>query len=518
MSSFSLHEMLRADGGAAAADVSDAAPVVRPAASPRTLSPLAESIARLPVRNSASPSVLAGLVRLLDFALIVGTGLVIYAFYVEEDGLLSSYLTATILTAIVSVVVFEAAHSYHAAALRSVIGQSMRILGCWTLVFLLMSAALFFLKAGSSYSRVWLAAWYGLGFASLLLQRVGVAQIVKALTRAGRLERRAAIVGGGEPAEKLIRAIEAQGERDVKICGVFDDRGDDRSPDVVAAYPKLGTVDELVEFARRTRLDLVVFALPVSAENRILAMLRKLWVLPVDIRLSAHMQKLRFRPRSYSYVGGVPVFDMMDKPIADWDIVLKWSFDKFVGTAMLVLLSPVLLGVAVAVKLDSRGPVFFKQRRYGFNNELIEVFKFRSMYVEQSDATAARLVTKGDARVTRVGRFIRKASLDELPQLFNVVFRGNLSLVGPRPHAVHAKAQDRLYDEVVDGYFARHKVKPGITGWAQVNGWRGETDTSDKIQKRVEHDLYYIENWSIFFDAYILAMTPVSLTRTENAY
>ena len=164
--------------------------------------------------------------------------------------------------------------------------------------------------------------------------------------------------------------------------------------------------------------------------------------------------------------------------------------------------------VALAIKLDSRGPVLFRQKRYGFNNELIEVYKFRSMYVDQTDATAAKLVTKGDPRVTRVGRFIRKTSLDELPQLFNVVFKGNLSLVGPRPHAVHAKAADRLYDEAVDGYFARHRVKPGITGWAQVNGWRGETDTRRRSRRRVEHDLYYIENWSVLFDLYILAMTP----------
>jgi exopolysaccharide biosynthesis polyprenyl glycosylphosphotransferase len=214
----------------------------------------------------------------------------------------------------------------------------------------------------------------------------------------------------------------------------------------------------------------------------------------------------------------VPVLDVFDKPIADWDMVVKMVFDRVVGTLALIVLSPIMLLTAIAVKLDSRGPVFFRQKRYGFNNELIEVFKFRSMYVDQSDATAAKLVTKGDARVTRVGRFIRKTSLDELPQLFNVVFSGNLSLVGPRPHAVHAKAENQLYDEVVDGYFARHKVKPGITGWAQINGWRGETDTQDKIQRRVEHDLYYIENWSVLFDLYILFMTPVSLLKTENAY
>ena len=304
----------------------------------------------------------------------------------------------------------------------------------------------------------------------------------------------------------------------IQIIGVFDDRGDNRSGAEIAGEPKLGRVDDLVEFGRLTRVDLVIFALPVSAEGRILEMLKKLWVLPVDIRLAAHSAKLRFRPRSYSYIGKVPVIDVADRPIADWDVVMKWLFDKIVGITALIALSPVMALTALAIKLDSRGPVLFKQKRYGFNNDLIEVYKFRSMRVEDSDATAAKLVTKGDPRVTRVGRFIRKTSLDELPQLFNVVFKGNLSLVGPRPHAVNAKAEARRYDEAVDGYFARHRVKPGLTGWAQINGWRGETDTHEKIQNRVEHDLYYIENWSVLFDLFILLRTPFALLNTESAY
>jgi lipopolysaccharide/colanic/teichoic acid biosynthesis glycosyltransferase len=177
-----------------------------------------------------------------------------------------------------------------------------------------------------------------------------------------------------------------------------------------------------------------------------------------------------------------------------------------------------MLLIALAIKLDSKGPIFFKQRRFGFNNKMVEIWKFRSLYVEQSDATAARLVMKNDPRVTRVGRFIRKTSLDELPQLFNVVFFGTLSLVGPRPHTAYSRAGEHLYDEAVDGYYARHRVKPGITGWAQVNGWRGETDSQEKLQHRVEHDLYYIENWSILFDLYILMRTPFALLRGEGAY
>src|SRR5262249_36265475 len=243
-----------------------------------------------------------------------------------------------------------------------------------------------------------------------------------------------------------IRAIYAQRDSDVRIIGMFDDRGDARSQASIAGHQKLGTVDELVEFARKTRIDLVIFALPISAESPILQMLSKLWVLPVDIRLAAHSNKLRFRPRAYSYIGSVPVLDVVDKPITDWDVVTKWLFDKIIGGLALICLSPVMLITALAIKLDSRGPVFFKQKRYGFNNELIEVYKFRSMYVDQCDATATRLVRKGDPRVTTVGAFIRGTSLDELPHLINVVFKGNLSLVGPRPHAVHAKGADQLYD------------------------------------------------------------------------
>jgi exopolysaccharide biosynthesis polyprenyl glycosylphosphotransferase len=241
-------------------------------------------------------------------------------------------------------------------------------------------------------------------------------------------------------------------------------------------------------------------------------------VLPIDIRLAAHTHKLRFRPRSYSYIGSVPVIDVFDKPIADWDVIVKSAFDKVVGSICLVLLAPLMALIALAVKLDSRGPVLFKQIRHGFNNEKIEIYKFRSMYADKLDYAAARQVTRGDPRVTRVGRFIRKTSLDELPQLFNVVFKGNLSLVGPRPHAIVSFAAEHPYDEVVDGYFARHRVKPGLTGWAQINGWRGETDTQEKIQKRVECDLYYIENWSILLDVYILALTPFALIKAENAY
>ena len=483
------------------------------------LAALAEAMGGLQPHPPASPVVLAGTVRLLEFLLIAAAGIAVHRFYVAPQvGYNPAYSVLIAAVAILSVLGFQALKIYTVAAFMAPVRHGIKLAGMWSFVLLAALAAVFFLKLDGTFSRVWLLGWYGVGLLVLLVERGLVAAVTRRMSRTGRLERRTVIVGGGPSAEALLEALSTQGENNLRICGVFDDRDDARSPDIVYGYPKLGNVDDLIAFARHTRIDLAIFTLPITAEQRLLQMLRKLWVLPIDIRLAAHTNKLRFRPRSYSYIGAVPVLDVFDKPIADWDVVTKMIFDRVVGALALLLLSPVLLATAIAVKLDSRGPVLFRQKRFGFNNELIEVFKFRSMYADQSDQTAARLVTKGDPRVTRVGRFIRKTSLDELPQLFNVVFKGNLSLVGPRPHAIHAKAADRQYENVVDGYFARHRVRPGITGWAQVNGWRGETDTPDKIQRRVEHDLAYIENWSILFDIYVLLITPFALAKSDNAY
>jgi len=485
----------------------------------RRLSPLAEEIVAEPVAAPLSPIVLAGAVRMIEIALVGVIGFAIYALYVvPQEGFAWHYIGAIAGISVLALLAFQIADIYQVQAFRGLEKQYFRLAAAWSVVFLIVIGLSFFAKMGDQFSRVWLGGFYVAGLFTLLAFRRGLFLLVRRWTREGRLTRRTVVVGGGPLGEALIRALLQQHESDLRIVGLFDDRGDERSPQTQTGPQKLGTVDDLVEFARRTRVDLVIFSLPITAEARILQMIKKLWVLPVDIRLAAHSAKLHFRPRSYSYLGDVPVLDVFDRPIADWDVVMKWLFDKIVGGLLLVALLPVMAMVAIAIKLDSRGPVLFKQKRYGFNNELIEVYKFRSMYVNQTDATASKLVTKDDPRVTRVGRFIRKASLDELPQLFNVVLVGNLSLVGPRPHAVNAKAATQLYDEAVDGYFARHRVKPGITGWAQINGWRGETDTYEKIQRRVEHDLFYIENWSALFDLYILVKTPLSLLQTENAY
>jgi Undecaprenyl-phosphate glucose phosphotransferase len=508
--------MLDAAAAAAIAPPENRPPIERR----RRLSLAALAVTNQKVRRAYSPIVIAGAVRLTDFVMLSLIGIALYLGYVARlSGFHWEYVTAIFGMTATAVICFQASDIYEVQIFRGQLRQMTRMISSWTFVFLLFIGVSFFAKLGGEVSRLWLSAFFFAGLAALIAERLFLRTMVRGWARDGRLDRRTIVVGSDQNGENLVAALKAQEDTDIDILGVFDDRNDGRALDTCAGSPKLGKVDDIIEFARRTRVDLVLFALPISAETRILEMLKKLWVLPVDIRLSAHTNKLRFRPRSYSYLGEVPTLDVFEAPITDWDLVMKWLFDHIAGAIVLLLAAPVMALVALAVKLDSPGPVLFRQKRFGFNNERIDVFKFRSLYHDQADPLASRVVTKNDSRVTRVGRFIRKTSLDELPQLFNVVFKSNLSLVGPRPHAVQGKLQSQLFDEAVDGYFARHRVKPGITGWAQINGWRGEVDSEEKIQKRVEFDLYYIENWSVLFDLYILLKTPLALmTKNENAY
>ncbi|MFZ2468598.1 MAG: undecaprenyl-phosphate glucose phosphotransferase [Parvibaculum sedimenti] len=466
-----------------------------------------------------SPAVISGSVRIADAALIALAGILLFHAYLRESApaLKFIYYPTIFSGAVLALVSFQLAGLYRIPVLQRPLRQGSRLVMAWTGVAAALLVLGFLFKMSDQVSRVWFVGWYFTGLGAMLVMRGVMTGLIRRWMRSGRLERRVVIVGGGEHGRHLIEALKASAEPDIKICGVFDDRRDDRVSSEVAGYPMLGTVDELVRFARSNRIDLLIMALPLSAERRVLEMMRKLWVLPVDIRLSALDVPLRMTSATYSYVGNVPFFNLYDKPLSDWDHVLKTVEDRLLAAIFLTLLSPLLLLIAVAIKLDSKGPVFFKQRRYGFNNELIEVYKFRTLKHEQTDANAARLVTANDDRVTRVGRFLRRSSFDELPQ-FITALKGDMSIVGPRPHAILAKAGDELYGDVVDGYFARHRVKPGITGWAQINGWRGETDTREKILRRTEHDLYYIENWSLLLDLYIIARTPISMLRGENAF
>ena len=434
-------------------------------------------------------------------------------------GVFDVSLAATLRAGFVAILVISALHvkwSYSVSALRSSSGQLAKVFIAVLTVFMTLAGAAY-MAGRAPASAAFIVFWLTFAIAMLAFVRIGAAKVVAHLTDAGMLVRKTVIVGGGKDADDLIQAFGRDGAAHLKILGVFDDRQDERLSDSTAQLAHLGTFEDLENFCRDQAVDLLIVTVPMRAEDRLLEILQKLFSLQVDIRISALNSKLRLNSNAYHYIGKVPMLAVMDKPLTDWDRALKNIEDRVLGALLLVAVAPVMAFAAIAVRLDSKGPIFFKQKRYGFNNELVEVFKFRSMYTDLTDATANKLVTKDDPRVTKVGRFLRRSSIDELPQLFNVIL-GNMSLVGPRPHATQAKAGQDLYQDVVQGYYARHRVKPGVTGWAQIHGWRGETDTHDKIQQRVEYDLYYIDNWSVLLDLYIIALTPFSLLSGKNAY
>lgn len=466
-------------------------------------------------RNLSRPKILFA-TSTLDAALVTATGL---AAYLALDADVISGWRAIFwigLVAFATTMTLTGNWSYSIQALRRPTEQIGKILKSAIVVFCLAAGA-GHLVASPPFSPAAGAAWLAAAAALMIAVRFPIARALERMTEAGRLVRRTVIVGGGPDAEHLIATLESGNHKELAILGVFDDRADERSADSIQGYPKLGIIEQLPAYARRSHIDLVIVTVPMAAEQRLMQILQLLFALPVDIRISALSSKLRLSSAAYSYIGRVPMLALMDRPLTDWDRVIKNIEDRVLGTALFLLAAPVMALVAIAIRLDSKGPALFKQRRFGFNNELIEVYKFRSMYTDKTDASAARLVTRDDPRVTRVGRFIRRTSLDELPQLFNVM-KGEMSLVGPRPHATEAKASSDLYQTVVSEYFSRHRMKPGVTGWAQINGWRGETDTHEKIQRRVEADLHYIDNWSLLFDLYIIAATPFALLSGKNAY
>ncbi len=386
-----------------------------------------------------------------------------------------------------------------------------RVLLGWLCTFGVLYLATRLFEPVTEADGPWAAAWFSGAFALMGFGRFVLWRRMQAWTRAGRLGEVVAIVGAGAVAQRLLRSLAAR-PSSLRVLGVYDDEvgvceGQAAElPRSCMGYPIRGTVDDLVNEARQRHIDTVLVAVPLNDDRALVETLNRLCLVPVNVRLCPDAFGLRLGEVRASHIAGHTFLDVIDRPLSGWPSIAKEIEDRVLGAAILALISPLLLAIAIMIKLDSPGPVFFRQKRYGFNNRLIEVFKFRSMYTHMTDQYAEQLTRRGDPRVTRLGAFLRRTSLDELPQFINVV-RGEMSFVGPRPHALSAKAGALLYQDAVKYYDARHRVKPGITGWAQVNGWRGETDTVEQIRKRVEHDLYYIEHWSILLDLKIIVRT-----------
>ncbi len=360
----------------------------------------------------------------------------------------------------------------------------------------------------------WLLYFFVVTTVSLIAVRILLFIILRNLGRRKVLGRTMVVLGTGAQAQRFISRLATAKPYFSSMIGVFG-IDNEHLPKSFEHHPVLGGLDDLLSYARRQKIDDVVVALPWNANRNVTATIEKLKELPVNVYLSSDLvgYELAFRPVAAQF-SALPMFEVVQKPISGWSHALKTLEDYILTSAILLLISPVLILIAVAIKLDSPGPVFFMQQRLGFNNKPFAIYKFRSMYHREIPEEVVKQATKGDPRVTRVGRFIRATSLDELPQLLNVL-DGSMSLVGPRPHAL---SHNEEYGAQIRGYFARHRVKPGITGWAQVNGLRGETEALEMMEARIQHDIYYAENWSLFLDLRILAMTALVVFFQKSAY
>ena len=471
-------------------------------------------------RARLSSEILAASVAAVDFSLVLIAAAAAFTFYFDlmkrSTAEPERYVFTALFAATLFVVGFERLGGYQLKQLLKLDWQLMRVPMVWgvTLAALLLTA--FLGKMSESYSRVWTLAWLTCAPVLLLTARGILHLAVTRWVRGGHLARNIVVVGAGSEGQRLIAKLRQSQDKSIAVRGVFDDRKSRLSSSVLGLNVT-GTTDDLLRVARRLPVDEVIIALPLEAEQQLKALFWKLKGIAADLRLSIEPIAERFQVRGISYVGTVPVLEISDRPLKHWRALAKWVEDKLLGTVLLILVGPLMAIAALLIKLDTRGPVFFVQERFGFNNDVIKVLKFRTMHVHRGDQSGAHRTVQNDPRVTRVGRVLRSLSIDELPQLINVL-RGDMSLVGPRPHAIAMKADGRLYSEAVEEYVHRHRVKPGITGWAQINGLRGEIDTLEKARARVTHDLYYIEHWSIWFDLHILLKTGGILASRDNAY
>ncbi len=474
------------------------------------------AIERPPVASLSFP-VVAGVVRLADLVMLAAAGgisliLVTLLYGAAPAGPVS--LAATVGT-IATALCLARDGAYSQSALLSVAKSAHLLIKPLIVGTFCLIACLFMTYQGNLPFRVWPVLWALCAAAMLFTARFPIRSLMRHWTQAGRLARKIAIVGFGDFSREFIERLQKDPHA-YRILGIYDDRMS-RVPPEQAGIPVLGTVADLVERSREEKIDVIVVALPLSAVDRISRILDQLGSTVADIVLTTDLAGMRFARTQFEGIGDNAVVSVKEAPLKDWRAIEKAALDYVVGILALSILWPVLLATAILIKLDSPGPVLFRQPRMGFNNRLFLCYKFRSMHTNMTDLLADKQTTKGDPRITRVGRIIRKLSVDELPQLFNVL-NGTMSLVGPRPHAPNTKAADKLFTEVVQQYALRHRVKPGITGWAQVNGWRGETTTEDQIEQRVACDLFYIENWSVRFDIKIMIMTILREVRSRNAF
>jgi len=449
--------------------------------------------------------------RLADAAIIyVSLLLACYLYSAEWGGV---YIIAGLLAALTFHTFGEMNglyRSWRGSARRE---ESLNALLCWLLVLPVLLLAAFVTKTTEGYSRVVTLGWFAGVPIALVAWRFLVRFMLSGVRSAGQNARTVAIVGVTPVGFRLMHHLVDDPAHGIRFAGFYDDRDAGRGDQLDPKCHKVGNLQQLLDDAKAGRLDIVYIALPLRAERRISNVIRGLSDTTASVHMAADMVMFDLMHGRWGAVADVPVVSIYDSPFDGAGGLVKRLEDIVLSSVILALIALPMLCIALAVKLTSKGPVLFVQRRYGLGGRPISVLKFRTMTVTEDGPNIVQ-ASRADTRVTQLGAFLRRHSLDELPQFFNVL-SGSMSVVGPRPHAV---AHNELYRSRIHGYMLRHKVKPGITGWAQVNGWRGETDTDEKMQRRIEHDLYYINNWTLRWDLKIVFLTVFGASVKQNAY
>ena len=419
---------------------------------------------------------------------------------------LEVYSTA-LLAAVLTVNAMQISGAYSGAMNKGFAAQVGKAVRAWSLVFAVLMVLGYLTKTSESYSRLWVVSWYGFALCGFAATRAWSISQTGRWRRQGRLTRTVAVVelGGDGGGRELVRRLQASAPGEIHLVGLFSEA---RSPG------QRNGIQDLLALAQLFRIDEVLVTVSGQGGAGLSGALRRLGTIPTNVRICPWIVELGLPVRDIGFFMQSAVLTIYRRPFTSWNRVVKRAEDLILGAVLTVLLAPLLCLIALIVKLDSPGPALFRQQRLGFNNNVIVVYKFRTMRHQPTPEDGVPQAQRGDKRVTRVGRFLRRSSLDELPQLFNVL-KGDMSLVGPRPHAV---AHNHQYAALIDDYLGRHRVQPGITGWAQVNGFRGETDTLEKMQRRVEFDLVYIDKWSVLMDLRIILLTALSLVFDRDVY
>lgn len=456
----------------------------------------------------SNSTVIAFVQRILDITIIVGCLWVAVAL--QEIPWLLQHTTASLLAVFLFHFTSELDKLYISWRGLSIYKELKKTISHWFVSAALLFLSVNFLAPQYLNPEGLQFYWFVSVLVSLCVYRVILRLILRALRSQGINTRSVVIAGAGTLGQQLANNIIANSSFGLVFGGYYDDTAPKQK---LVAAQTIGNLEQLVADCKEGGIDRVYIVLPPQAYERRKWLVKELADSTASVYIVPDVFTYQLLHSRSDVIMGIPTISIYDSPLDGSNAIIKRIEDIVLSTLILIMISPVLLGLALAVKFTSKGPVFFKQNRYGIDGKPIKVWKFRSMNVME-DGEKVTQATKNDSRFTPIGQFIRKTSLDELPQFINVL-QGQMSIVGPRPHAV---AHNEEYRKLVEGYMLRHKVKPGITGWAQINGWRGETDTLDKMEKRIEFDLEYIRNWSLFFDLKIVFLTIFKGFVNKNAY